>query len=151
MVRLDPDRALSQRLRDQIAVWSARPFHLLAAHAGTICLLRQLEVPVERPPVARQQADREAEPIWVDAEDALADIETLVAVALEDGFDTLAEVTARVLTTLPDDVHYVAAGRIAAALAQLTRMHSGRERPWQVVHERLEVEDWKVRTQREME
>ncbi|WP_204305053.1 hypothetical protein, partial [Stenotrophomonas maltophilia] len=53
VVRLDPDRALSQRLRDQIAEWGNRPFHLLAAHAGSICLLRTLEARVERPVVAR--------------------------------------------------------------------------------------------------
>jgi chromosome partition protein MukF len=33
VVRLDPERALSQRLRDQLAEWPRRPFHLVAAHA----------------------------------------------------------------------------------------------------------------------
>ncbi|MEN1593275.1 condensin subunit MukF, partial [Pseudomonas aeruginosa] len=79
VVRLDPDRALSQRLRDQIAEWGNRPFHLLAAHAGSICLLRTLEARVERPVVARPKTDREAEPAWVEAENALADIEVLVS------------------------------------------------------------------------
>ncbi len=43
VVRLDPDRALSQRLRDQLAAWSSRRFHLLVADASSIRLLRQLE------------------------------------------------------------------------------------------------------------
>jgi hypothetical protein len=59
VVRLDPDRALSQRLRDQLASWPSRPFHLVVAHAASIRLLRACEARVERPPVARPRADRE--------------------------------------------------------------------------------------------
>ncbi|MDR1064212.1 MAG: hypothetical protein LBL48_09850 [Azoarcus sp.] len=151
VVRLDPDRALSQRLRDQIAGWPDRPFHLLAAHAGSICLLRPLEVRVERPPVARPRTNREAEPAWVEAENALADTEALVTRALDEGFDTLAAVTEQVLTTLPDDMHYVATGRTAGALARLARVRAERERPWRTVHERLEIEDWIVQEPRGME
>src|SRR6185369_15649223 len=53
VVRLDPDRALSQRLREQLASWTTRPFHLLVAHAPSIRLLRPLEARVDRPVVAR--------------------------------------------------------------------------------------------------
>src|ERR1700726_2139267 len=42
VVRLDPDRAISQRLRDQLAAWSSRRFHLLLSDASSIRLLRQL-------------------------------------------------------------------------------------------------------------
>jgi chromosome partition protein MukF len=142
VVRLDPDRALSQRLRDQIAGWPDRPFHLLAAHAGSICLLRPLEARVERPPVARPRTNREAEPAWVEAENALADIEALVTRVLDEGFDTLAAVTEQVLAALPDDIHYVATGRAAGALARLARVRAERERPWRTVHGWLEIEDW---------
>ena len=62
VVRLDPDRALSQRLRDQVAGWTARPFFTLVAHAPSIRLLRPLEARVERPAVTRPRADREAPP-----------------------------------------------------------------------------------------
>lgn len=148
VVRLDPDRALSQRLRDQIAGWPDRPFHLLAAHAGSICLLRPLEARVERPPVARPRTNREAEPTWVEAEHALADIEALVTRALDEGFDTLAAVTEQVLAALPDDMHYVATGRAAGALARLARVRAERERPWQTVHGWLEIEDWIIREPR---
>jgi chromosome partition protein MukF len=151
VVRLDPDRALSQRLRDQIAGWPDRSFHLLAAHAGSICLLRPLEAHVERPPVARPRTNREAEPAWVEAENALADIEALVTRELDDGFDTLAAVTEQVLTALPDDRHYVATGRTADALARLARVRAERERPWRTVHEWLEIEDWIVQETRGME
>jgi chromosome partition protein MukF len=144
VVRLDPDRALSQRLRDQLAGWPRRPFHLVTAHAPSIRLLRALEARVERPPVARPRAEREAAPEWVDPENVLADIDALVARALEEGKTTLAAVSERVLPELPATIHYAATGRIAHAVAQAARVRSGRERPWAPVGARLEVEDWSV-------
>ncbi|KLD78161.1 condensin subunit F [Xanthomonas hyacinthi] len=148
VVRLDPDRALSQRLRDQIVGWQNKPFHLVVAHAGSICLLRPLEARVERPAVARPRTDREAEPAWVEAENALADIEVLVNLALEEGIDSLAGVTLRVIATLTEDSHYVTVGRVADAVARFARLRSSRERPWRAVDERLEIEDWNVQGQR---
>jgi chromosome partition protein MukF len=145
VVRLDPDRALSQRLRDQLAGWASRPFRLVVAHASSIRLLRQLEARVERPAVARPRADREAEPEWVEAESVLADIEALVAKAVEEGAHTLADVTSRVLPMLPDSTHYAAVGRVADALARLTAVRSDLERPWAPLRDRLEIEDWKIR------
>lgn len=50
VVRLDPERALSQRLRDQIVGWVDRPFALTVASVPTIRLLRELQARVERPP-----------------------------------------------------------------------------------------------------
>jgi chromosome partition protein MukF len=144
VVRLDPDRALSQRLRDQLASWPSRPFHLVVAHAAPIRLLRACEARVERPPVARPRADREAVPESVTPEDLHADLEALVADALAAGAHTLAEVTARVLATLPETAHYAGAGRIADTLARCARVRCARERPWAPVLDRLEVEDWAV-------
>jgi chromosome partition protein MukF len=144
VVRLDPDRALSQRLRDQLAGWPLHPFHLLVAHAPSIRLLRQLEARVERPPVTRPRTDREAKPEWVEAENLFADIEALVQEVLTEGAETLAEVTSRVLPILPEPVHYAATGRIAEAMARRARVRSERERPWVPVLETLEVEDWAV-------
>jgi chromosome partition protein MukF len=144
VVRLDPDRALSQRLRDQLANWPARPFYLLVADAPSIRLLRPLEARVERPVVARPRADREAAPEWVDAEDALADIEALVASAVAEGAQTLAEVTSRALPSLPVPAHYAATGRVADALARLAAVRAQRERPFAPVSETLEIEDWTV-------
>lgn len=150
VVRLDPDRALSQRLRDQIVDWPSQPFHLVTAHAGSITLLRPLEVPIERPPVSRPRTNRESEPTWVEAEDALADIEALVTRALAAGCDTLATVTGQVLAALPADAHYVATGRTADALTKISAVRSERERPWRNVSERLEIEDWIVCKPRDM-
>jgi chromosome partition protein MukF len=144
VVRLDPDRALSQRLRDQLAGWPSRPFHLLVAHAPSIRLLRELEARVERPVVARLRTDREADPTWVEPQNMLAHIETLVTRALDNGAEDLAEVTARVLSELPEAVRYAAAGRVAETVARLARVRTERERPWTTVLDRLEVEDWTV-------
>jgi chromosome partition protein MukF len=144
VVRLDPDRALSQRLRDQLAAWSSRRFHLLVANASSIRLLRQLEARVELPMVARPRADREFAPEWVDAENALADIEAMVVEAVQEGAHTLVDVTSRILPTLPNSIHYAATGRVADALARLAAVHAERERPWALVRERLEIEDWTV-------
>src|SRR3984957_8782706 len=142
VVRLDPDRALSQRLRDQLAAWSSRRFHLLVADASSIRLLRQLEAREEPPMVARPRADREFAPEWMDAENALADIEAMVVEAVREGAHTLVDVTSRVLPALPNSTHYAATGRVADALARLAAVHTERERPWARVQERLEIEDW---------
>src|SRR5690606_11732263 len=97
VVRLDPVRALSQRLRDQVASWPSTPFQLVVASAPSIRLRRPLESRVERPAVTRPRADREVAPELVDPEDAGLDIEALVRSALVAGAGSLAEVTRRVL------------------------------------------------------
>jgi len=144
VVRLDPDRALSQRLRDQTAAWTTRPFYLLVAHGPSIRLLRPLEARVERPAVTRPRGDREADPEWVEPENLHGSIEALVAQALDEGATTLAEVSVRVLPQLPESLHYAATGRVADIVARLTRVLSEHERPWAPVSSRLEIEDWAV-------
>jgi chromosome partition protein MukF len=144
VVRLDPDRALSHRLRDQLAGWRRRPFFLVTAHAPSICLLRPLEARIERPPVARPRTERDVDPEWVAPEDVLADIDALVARALDEGMTTLAAVSERVLAELPEAIHHAATGRIAHAVAHAARVRSERERPWAPVSATLEIEDWTV-------
>ncbi|HLL21292.1 MAG TPA: hypothetical protein VK427_04130 [Kofleriaceae bacterium] len=144
VVRLDPERALSLRLRDQVAEWTARPFFVLVAHAPSIRLLRPLEARVERPAVMRPRVDREAPPAVVAQQDALGELEALVRAALTDGAVELADITARVLCSLPSEVHYAATGRIADVLARITRVRSEHERPWRPVVGQLELEDWSI-------
>jgi chromosome partition protein MukF len=144
VVRLDPERALSQRLRDQTAAWPANPYYLWVAHAPSIVLLRALEARVERPPVARPRCEREAEPEWVAPHNVHADIEALVAQALDAGETTLAAVTTWVLAELPEASHYATAGRVADAVGRLKRVRCAHERPWAPVLSRLEVENWEI-------
>ncbi len=144
VVRLDPDRALSQRLRDQLAAWPKRPFHLVAARAPSIRLLRALEARVEHPPVVQPRAERDADPEWVEPESLVADIEALVERARDEGAATLASVSSRVLSDLPQAVRYAATGRIAHAVAQRSQVRSERERPWTPALDHLELEDWTI-------
>ncbi len=144
VVRLDPDRALSQRLRDQITRWASRPFRLAVAHAPSIRLLRPLEARVERPAVARPREDREAAPEWVEPEDALADLEMLVRTAVADGARTLAEITIRVLAELPDGARYVATGRVADVLTKVAAVQCEHERSWAPLVDPIEIEDWQL-------
>ena len=147
VVRLDPDRALSQRLRDQVAGWAATPFHLLVAAAPSIRLLRPLESRVERPPVTRLRTDREPAPDLVEPEDVGLAIETLVAEALAAGATSLVEVTEWVLPNFAEDSHYAITGRVADVVARITRARSAYERPWRPVERHIEVEDWDLPTE----
>ena len=142
VVRLDPDRALSQRLRDQIAGWPSTPFHMLVAAAPSIRLLRPLEARVDRPPVTRPRTDRETAPDLVDPEDSGLGIEALVEDALAAGATSLAEVTEWVLPRFAPHRHYAVTGQVADVLARVTRMRSDFERPWRTVASNLELEDW---------
>jgi len=144
VVRLDPERALSQRLRDQVAGWTSRPFYFAAAHEASIRLMRPIEARIDRPTIARNKVDRELDLDWVDSEDALAELEKRVGDVLRDGVTELATVTKRVLESLPERMQYVAAGRVAQIVAKLARVQSAYERPWSAVREDLEIEDWRV-------
>ncbi|MCA9531922.1 MAG: condensin subunit MukF [Myxococcales bacterium] len=144
VVRLDPDRALSQRLRDQTAGWASTPFHLLVSAAPSIRLLRPLESRVERPPVTRARTDRERAPDLVEPEDTGLTIRTLVAESLAAGASSLVEVTVQVLSRFPEHLHYAITGRVADELARVTRARSAFERPWRPVDPGLEVEDWEL-------
>lgn len=145
VVRLDPDRALSQRLRDQLASWPAHPFHLVVACAPAIRLLRPMARHTEDlPPVMRPRAERDQEPAWIEPEDEPLDIAVLVAAALGAGACTLAQVTGHILPGLPQDMHYLAAGRIAEELARQVKVRCAHERPWVEVSDCLELEDWSL-------
>lgn len=144
VVRLDKDRALSQRLRDQLAAWPTHAFHLLVANAPSIRLLRPLEARVERPAVAQPRANRDTVMEWVEPEDWPTQIDTRAATAVEDGAQTLSAVTAEVLPTLQEPMHYVATGRVAEAIAQRFLVRSEREQPWVPANEQIEIGDWTI-------
>lgn len=144
VVRLDPDRALSQRLRDQLAGWTARPFHLVLARAPSIRLPRDASPRVDRPVVMRPRADRERPPDDVSPDDGELDLDALVHAALDCGAVSLSEVTALVLAALPEARRFAAAGQVAARVAGQVRVRSERERSWVAVTGALEVEQWSL-------
>lgn len=144
VVRLDPDRAFSQRLVDQLRNWPSRPFAMVVASEARIRLLRSVSARGERPSVGRPRADRERELATVTAEDRDVDLEELVREALRDGHRELAEVTRRVLEHIDDAEHYRTVGRIAALVAKLSTPRSEHERPWVAVTDAVEIEDWAI-------
>lgn len=149
VVRLDPDRALSHRLRDQLAGWTGRPFHLVVARSPSIRLLRDVSPRVDRPAVVRPRVNREQLPDEVSAGDDEPNLDALVMAALKAGAASLSEVTARILDAFSEPRRFAATGRIAARVALLAKPHSARERSWIPVSERLELEQWTVPRRRE--
>ena len=144
VVRLDPNRALSKRLRDQIAGWPFQPFFLAVARGDPIRLLRPMESKVESPPVTRARTDRTIKIVDVLPEDGELDLDALVAEALQSGASTLAEVTEQILPQYPEVDRYLVTGRVAEAVARLRRVAVDPERPWQRVAVGLEIEDWRI-------
>ena len=143
VVRLDPSRALTQRLRDQLAGTGAR-FALAHAGAPPLRILRTVAPPRDQPPVVRPRAPREKEPTPEAGEDPQAVLDARVQRALDGGARALSAVTTVVTAASPDSDHFVEAGRIAHAVAQLARVSAAIERPWVAVSATLEVEDWRV-------
>ena len=144
VVRLDPNRALSKRLRGQITRWPFEPFFLAVARGDPIRLLRPMESKVERPPVTRPRPDRTLEIEEVLPEDEDLDLDALVGEALRSGVSTLAEVTERILPQYPEADRYLVTGRVAEAVARLRKVALDRERPWQRVAVGMEIEDWRI-------
>jgi chromosome partition protein MukF len=144
VVRLDPDRALSQRLRDQLAGWTSRPFHVVVAEEPSIRLLRDISPRVERPPVARARIERDQAPDEVSPDDGQVDLDALILQALAAGPSSLGAVTRSVLDQVPSGDRFAVAGRVASRTAQLARVRGSRERPWVPIDARLEIEQWSV-------
>jgi chromosome partition protein MukF len=150
VVRLDPDRAVSQRLRDQLAGWLDRPFALIAAGEPSIRLLRDDQARVERPPVTRRSVDRDHEPEIVPPDPSPVSIEDRVADALASGAATLAELSEAVLREIPVAEQYRAAGRVAELAVTKAGVSGPRERLWQrLASVPLEVEDWELGARRD--
>ena len=142
VVRLDPDRALSQRLLNQIRAWPSRPFALVVAAEDAIRLLRPVSARGQRPPVGQAHADRERALVRVAPEEREIDLESMVRAVLREGPASLSTVTRLVVAQLDEREHYTATGRIAAIVAGIRAPGATRERPWVQVTESLEIEDW---------
>lgn len=142
VVRLDPSRALTARLRDQLTGKSGKRFTLAVAHTSAPLLLRDVAPSPERPPVKRPRAEREKPPEEQAAEDPLAILEDAVRARIDAGAESLRDVTAQVTAEMPEDERFRAAGRVAQAVAKLARTKSERERPWLPVDESFAIEEW---------
>lgn len=145
VVRLDPSRALIQRLREQLSQHTSRPFALSVAAAPSPRLLREIEpFKDDKPKVSRPRAEREQAPSDNDAVDQHAIVEDLVQGALSRGSLGLCDVTRQVSAETPSELQFVTAGRVAQVVARLARTSADRDRPWVSVNEGLVIEEWKI-------
>jgi len=144
VVRLDPSRALSQRLREQLAGGGAR-FSLSLAGAPALRVLREVVQVADTPNVSRPRANREREPVPEDAGDPHEVVEARVQEALALGARSLADVTDRVNAQVEPEERFVTAGRVAQASATLASAATERDRQWVRVEGQLEIEDWELR------
>jgi chromosome partition protein MukF len=143
VVRLDPTRALMQRLRDQLA-GAGRRFALAYAGAPPIRILRTVAALPDRPPVMRPRAPREQDPEPDAGEDPQVILDGKVARALDGGAVALSAVTGEVTAQLPGPERFVEAGRVAQTVARLARASAAIERPWVAVGDDLVIEDWTI-------
>lgn len=145
VVRFDPARALTERLKKLLLKSEGRSYSLTLAHAPALCVLREVEPPENPPPVRRPKRESdvepEARPAAPDPEQVLTD---QVQALLDEGVTELSEITHKLTEGLPDTERFVAAGRIAKVLTRLVRPLARRERPWVVVDQNLAIEQWQV-------
>jgi chromosome partition protein MukF len=145
VVRLDPSRALIERLREQLSQHVSRPFALSVAAAPAPRLLREIEpFKDDKPKVSRPRAEREKQPTTSDAPDPHAIVEQLVQGALLRGSSGLCEVTQQVNAETEPALQFVTAGRVAQVVARLARTTHDRDRPWVSVSDDLVIEEWQI-------
>ena len=145
VVRLDPSRALIERLREQLSQHTTRPFALAVAAAPAPRLLREIEpFKDDKPKVTRPRAERERAPTTSDAPDQHAIVEELVQGALDRGSRGLCEVTQQVNAETATELQFVTAGRVAQVVARLARTTHDRDRQWVSVNDDLVIEEWQI-------
>ncbi|HET9930544.1 MAG TPA: condensin subunit MukF [Polyangiaceae bacterium] len=148
VVRLDPTRALTERLREQLSGRRGRRFALSVANAPPVRVLRELKPVVAPPPVRRPRAEREKPTSEETPHDPDAELEARIVRELDDGAADLSSLTARITAEFPKESRFVMAGRIAQIVARLTRPIAARERPWVASGDDFELEEWAVRSAR---
>ncbi len=145
VVRLDPSRALIERLREQLSLHTTRPFALAVAAAPAPRLLREIKpFKDDKPKVSRPRAEREQPPAAHAAPDPHAIVEERVRLALAAGSAGLCEVTQRVNAETRSEEQFVTAGRVAQTVARLARTTQDRDRPWRSVQDGLVIEEWNI-------
>lgn len=148
VVRLDPSRALTQRLREQLSGHVESPFSLTVADAPAMRVLRSVVPPAPAPPVRRPRGERTPKLDEAPAGEREDPLATRVRELLEGGALELSQITARAIDDLPAEQRFGSAGKIAELLARLAWPELSRTRPWVSVREGLSIEDWRVRPAR---
>ena len=143
-VRLDPSRALSERLRNQLASWVDDRFFLVVSETAPMRVLREMEHHVERPAVTQVVRDREPELDETPAEIDSINLEECVRASLGKPQATLAAVVGEVLPKMAKERRYASIGQIAAYVAANAQPRGTRERPWVELPNGFEIEDWRL-------
>ncbi len=144
MVRLDPSRALTQRLREQLAGSAGRSFALAVAGGEAITLLRETSARPPAPPVSRPKKQRDTPPKQGPIYDAEAALRERVRASMLAGAARLAEVTAEIAQDTDEAEHFASAGRVAQSVAEVGSPRQARPRPWVKVGDDLLIEDWEL-------
>ncbi len=144
VVRLDPARALTQRLREQLSGHTASPFSLTVADAPALRVLRLVVPPAPPAPVRRPRTERTPKLEQVTGENPHDVLTARVREVLASGAADLSQITARVVDVMPNEQGFATAGKIAEIAAQLARPELQRERPWVPVRDGLVIEDWRI-------
>jgi chromosome partition protein MukF len=142
VVRLDPSRALTARLREQLSGHGQSSFALTVAAAPALRVLRDVVPPAPPAPVRRPRPERAAALEQVAPPAAVDPLEARVQELIAGGARQLSDVTRQVTAELPDEHRFLGAGKIAELAARLGRPEPERERPWVPVGPGLVIEDW---------
>jgi chromosome partition protein MukF len=142
VVRLDPARALTERLREQLTAHVANPFSLSVADAPPMRLLREVVPPPPPAPVKRPRGERRPKLETVSAADPLEALATQVKELCAAGPTELSRVTAAATEPLAPEQRFATAGRVAELALQQGLPSAGRVRPWVQVGDGLAIEDW---------
>jgi chromosome partition protein MukF len=144
VVRLDPARALTQRLREQLSGHAASPFSLTVADAPPFRVLRSVVPPAPPAPVRRPRAERAPKVEEVTRENPADALAARVRALLGSGSSDLSQVTADIVESMPSEQRFATAGKVAELAAQLARPELSRQRPWVPVRDDLVIEDWRI-------
>jgi chromosome partition protein MukF len=149
VVRLDPERALTQRLREQLSGHGAQSFSLTVADAPALRVLRTVVPPPPPAPVRRPRGERkpqlEEAPAAAQVDPLSVRVQELLAErALAVGSWELSELTAKATEDLPAESQYASAGKVAELAAKHSTPALTRQRPWVPVRDGLVIEDWQL-------
>lgn len=142
VVRLDPGRALSQRLRDQLRGFCDRRFHLVAADMPALPVPRVPDLRAERPMVVRRRVTRELDMEAVVADDGIFVIEARTRELLAQRPASLATIVRELVGAVPPEERFRLVGRLTALCGVDTQVQRTHERPWTPVGAGIELEDW---------
>jgi chromosome partition protein MukF len=146
VVRLDPARALTQRLREQLSGHGETSFALTVADTPPLWVLRSV-LPAQPPaPVRRPRGERTPKLTETPAEAPADVLGTRVRELLSEGNLGLSELTARATSDLPPEQQFASAGKIAELATRIATPQLSHQRPWIAVREGLVIEDWQIDT-----